>query len=190
MSSPIAGYDAVYVSRADYQEIAQRTSNRSLEYVWQPSPSLGAAGSTFFGIMNSGLHLYFPLPGLCWDAINCNDPVVQDNPALEDYNVEDVVSRAIYQFRNQAINYVGGDVWFTAGFDFNFEFAEEWFINLDKMIHYINLVCLCVGSATSVLHSCVSTCPYRFVSPEHECPWRERVLLYPDRIHACEAELP
>jgi lysosomal alpha-mannosidase len=90
--------------------------------------------------MNSGLHLYFPLPGLCWDAINCNDPVVQDNAALEDYNVDDVVSRAIFQFREQAGNYIGGDVWFTAGFDFNFEFAEEWFINLDKMIHYINLV--------------------------------------------------
>lgn len=139
-SSAISGYDAVYVSRADYQEVAQRTANRSLEYVWSPSPSLGAAGSTFYGIMNSGLHLYFPLPGLCWDAINCNDPVVQDNPALEDYNVEDVVSRAIFQFREQAGNYVGGDVWFTAGFDFNFEFAEEWFANLDKMIHYINLV--------------------------------------------------
>jgi hypothetical protein len=25
------------------------------------------------------------------------------------------------------------------GFDFNYEYAEEWFINLDKMIHYVNL---------------------------------------------------
>lgn len=124
-SSPISGFDAVFVSRADYQEIAQRTANQSLEYIWQPSTSLGAEGSTFFGIMNSGLHLYFPLPGLCWDAINCNDPVVQDNPELEDYNVADVVSRAIFQFQQQAENYIGGDVWFTAGFDFNFEFAEE-----------------------------------------------------------------
>ena len=28
---------------------------------------------------------------------------------------------------------------FLPGFDFNYEYAEEWFKNLDKLIHYANL---------------------------------------------------
>jgi hypothetical protein len=65
LSSPAAGFSALFVSRADYSDIRARTANKSLEYVWRPSASLGDDASTFFSIMNSGLHLYFPLPGLC-----------------------------------------------------------------------------------------------------------------------------
>jgi len=138
LSSPAAGFSALFVSRADYSDIGQRTAAKTLEYVWQPSASLGPDASTFFSIMNQGLHLYFPLPGLCWDIINCNDPEVQDDPDLDDYNVNDVVRRNVEQATIQANAYVG-DIYYTMGFDFNYEYAEEWFANLDKLIHYTNL---------------------------------------------------
>lgn len=83
------------------------------------SQSLGQSASTFFSIMNSGLHLYFPLPGLCWDALNCNDPEIQDDASLDDYNVADVVARTLYQAASQQENYVG-DIYMTQGFDFNY----------------------------------------------------------------------
>ena len=138
LSSPAAGFSALFVSRADYADIRERTKTLSLEYVWQSSASLGPDASTFFSIMNQGLHLYFPLPGLCWDVINCSDPEVQDDPELDDYNVEDVVRRNVEQARIQQSAYVG-DIYYTMGFDFNYEYAEEWFQNLDKLIHYTNL---------------------------------------------------
>ena len=65
--------------------------------------------------MNSGLHLYFPLPGMCWDSINCNDEVFQDDPRLNDYNVKDIVDRAVGLSRGQNENYVGGDQMWTMG---------------------------------------------------------------------------
>ena len=65
--------------------------------------------------MNQGLHLYFPLPGLCWDIVNCNDPEIQDDPLLDDYNVDDVVARNVEQARIQAAAYVG-DIYYTMGF--------------------------------------------------------------------------
>jgi alpha-mannosidase len=139
LSSPSSGFSALFVSRADYSDIQARTANKSLEYIWTPSFSLGPDASTFFSIMNSGLHLYFPLPGLCWDIVNCNDPEIQDDATLDDYNVDDVVNRIVSAAKGQAQNYVG-DIYFTQGFDFNYEYAEEWFSNLDKAIHYTNLL--------------------------------------------------
>ena len=138
LSSPAAGFNSLFVSRADYADIRARTLNKSLEYIWTSSDSLGEGASTFFSIMNQGLHLYFPLPGLCWDIINCNDPEIQDDPLLDDYNVDDVVRRNIEQAQIQADAYVG-DIYYTLGFDFNYEYAEEWFSNVDKLIHYTNL---------------------------------------------------
>ncbi len=140
LSSPAAGFSALFVSRADYQDISHRTGTKTLEYVWQASESLGTPASTFFSIMNSGVHLYFPLPGMCWDALNCNDPEIQDDESLDDYNVQDVVDRVLYQVKSQAQNYIG-DVYITQGFDFNFEYAEEWFINLDVRPSALRVPC-------------------------------------------------
>lgn len=120
LSSPSAGFSSLFVSRADFADLERRRATRSLEYVWTPSASLGPPASTFFSIMNLGLHLYFPLPGLCWDAVNCNDPEIQDDFLLDDYNVQDVVDRTVAAARSLQPAYVG-DVYFTQGFDFNFE---------------------------------------------------------------------
>jgi alpha-mannosidase len=132
----LAGFNSLFVSRADYQDIQQRTANKTLEYIWTPSRSLGPSISTFFSIMNSGLHLYFPLPNLCWDAINCNDTPFQDDENLEDYNVPSMVDMVVATMKGQAENYVG-DIYITQGFDFTHEYAEEFFLNVDKMIHYV-----------------------------------------------------
>ena len=53
-------------------------------------------------------------------VVNCNDPEIQDDPALDDYNVDDVVRRNVEQARLQQSAYVG-DIYYTMGFDFNFE---------------------------------------------------------------------
>ena len=58
--------------------------------------------------------------------MNCNDPEFQDDPLLDDYNVDDIVARAVAAVNLQEKDYVGDTYW-TLGFDFNYEYAEEWF---------------------------------------------------------------
>lgn len=41
------------------------------------------------GILPNG---YNPPEGFCWDQL-CHDPPIRDDPDLEDYNVDDVVTR-------------------------------------------------------------------------------------------------
>ena len=54
---------ALFISRSDYADIANRTASHALEWLWSASPSLGPRAATWTQVMNSGKHLYFPLPG-------------------------------------------------------------------------------------------------------------------------------
>ncbi|KAM3407126.1 hypothetical protein ACQJBY_000905 [Aegilops geniculata] len=66
---------------------------------------------------------------------------VQDDPLLFDTNVEqrvnDFVSAAIAQANVTRTNHI---MW-TMGDDFNYQYAESWFRNMDRLIHYVNKVC-------------------------------------------------
>ena len=90
--------------------------------------------------MNSGSlgTVYYPWNGFCYDVF-CGDEKMQDDPRLEDYNVNDIVTRFIEAARGQAAHYVGGDVLFTAGGDFQYEAALESFTAFDALIHYVNI---------------------------------------------------
>ena len=70
------------------------------------------------------LSLPFPTRSQCWDIINCNDPAIQDDPRLEDVNIDSVIDNAVAQIRAIAPGYIGGDLYITQGFDFNYEYSE------------------------------------------------------------------
>ena len=79
------GFDALFFGRIDHQDHDLRMANRQMEFLWRASPSLGDAGSVFSGAFQSGN--YGPPPGMCWDYF-CGDDPVQDDPRLNDYNVD------------------------------------------------------------------------------------------------------
>ena len=106
--------NSFFFSRADWEDLQTRQRTKSLEWIHTPSDSLGPFASSFSSVMNSGQHLYFPLPGLCWDIVNCNDQAWQDNPALTNYNVPAMVANVVAQIKEQAGRYVG-DVYLTQG---------------------------------------------------------------------------
>lgn len=93
----------------------------------------------FTGAFQSGN--YGPPGGLCWDYF-CGDSPIQDDPRLEDYNVDERVN----DFVKAALQQAGGtrgdintmNIMWTMGSDFMYENAEEWFINLDKIIKAVN----------------------------------------------------
>ncbi|KAM4585370.1 lysosomal alpha-mannosidase [Odontesthes bonariensis] len=129
------GYDGFFFGRLDYQDRARRMLNREQELLWRASDSLTPPMADLFtGILPNG---YNPPSGFCWDQL-CDDPPISDDPDLEDYNVDDVVQRFLYAANSQAKVYKTNHIIMTMGSDFQYENANLWYKNLDKLIHYVN----------------------------------------------------
>ena len=63
---------------------------------------------------------------------------VMDDPSLEDYNVDDVVSRFEALVADQLNFTAGSDVMLMMATDFSGENAETWYRNINKLIHWVN----------------------------------------------------
>uniref|UniRef100_A0A7N8YAM6 Alpha-mannosidase n=1 Tax=Mastacembelus armatus TaxID=205130 RepID=A0A7N8YAM6_9TELE len=143
------GYDGLFFGRLDYQDRAHRMREKEQELLWRASDSLTPPMADLFtGILPNG---YNPPEGFCWDQF-CDDPPIRDDPDLEDYNVDDVVKRFLAIAKNQATVYKTNHIIMTMGSDFQYENANLWYKNLDKLIHYVNAL-QAKGSKVNVLYS-------------------------------------
>ena len=133
-----AGMDALFFGRIDYQDLKLRVNESRAEFVWRGSPSLGQDAQVLAGLTGSYGGNYGAPSGFNWDAVNGNDEPVELNPALRTYNekarVDAFVQRAVWQANHTR----GSNVMFTMGSDFNYEDAEGWFMNMDKIIAAAN----------------------------------------------------
>ncbi|XP_022879255.1 probable alpha-mannosidase At5g13980 isoform X1 [Olea europaea var. sylvestris] len=129
------GFDSLFFGRIDYQDRAKRKYEKSLEVVWRGSKSLGSAAQIFAGAFPEN---YEPPSGFYFE-VNDASPVVQDDPTLFDYNVqervEDFVAAALSQANITRTNHI----MFTMGTDFKYQYAHTWFRQMDKLIHYVNI---------------------------------------------------
>lgn len=116
------------------QDKAKRSDESTLEMLWRASPSLGANAQVFTGVL---YYHYGPPPGFCWDQ-SCADDPMRDDERLEEYNVQQRVDDFVKVVTAQADHYRGGHVMLTMGSDFQYENANKWYKNLDKLIHYVN----------------------------------------------------
>jgi lysosomal alpha-mannosidase len=130
----LLGMDGFFFARIDYDDKNRRLSDKTMEMVWQSSPSLGAAGDIFTGVL---YYFYGPPPGFCFD-VRCSDQPIQDDPKLFGYNVDERVAGFVRAAQEQAAHYASNHIMFTMGSDFNYESALEWYKNLDKLIRYVN----------------------------------------------------
>ncbi|XP_073319233.1 lysosomal alpha-mannosidase [Pagrus major] len=129
------GYDGFFFGRLDYQDRARRMMYREQELLWRASDSLTPPMADLFtGILPNG---YNPPEGFCWDQ-SCDDAPIRDDPDLEDYNVDDVVKRFLAIADGQSAVYKTNHIIMTMGSDFQYENANLWYKNLDKLIHYVN----------------------------------------------------
>ncbi|XP_041641943.1 lysosomal alpha-mannosidase [Cheilinus undulatus] len=129
------GYDGFFFGRLDYQDRFRRMSAKEQELLWRASDSLTPPMADLFtGILPNG---YNPPEGFCWDQ-SCSDAPIRDDPDLEDYNVDDVVTRFLSIASSQSMVYKTNHIIMTMGSDFQYENANLWYKNLDKLIHYVN----------------------------------------------------
>ncbi|RWR73136.1 alpha-mannosidase-like protein isoform X1 [Cinnamomum micranthum f. kanehirae] len=139
------GFDSLFYGRIDYQDLAKRKDDKSLEVVWQGSNTFGSSSQIFAGAFPEG---YGPPDGFSFE-VNDESPIVQtslrglfselkDDILLFDYNVQervnDFVAAAVSQANITRTNHV---MW-TMGTDFRYQYANSWFRQMDKLIHYVN----------------------------------------------------
>ncbi|XP_057699367.1 lysosomal alpha-mannosidase [Corythoichthys intestinalis] len=143
------GFDGFFFGRVDYQDRYRRMMAKEQELLWRASDSLTPPMADLFtGILPNG---YNPPMDFCWDQ-SCDDPPIKDDPDLEDYNVDDVVERFLNIANSQSLVYKSNHIIMTMGSDFQYENANLWYKNLDKLIHYVNAR-QSNGSRVNVLYS-------------------------------------
>lgn len=129
------GFDSLYFARIDYQDRAKRKDEKTLEVIWRGSKSLGSTSQIFTGIFPRH---YDPPDGFTFE-INDVSPPIQDDAMMFDYNVQervnDFVDAAIVQANVTRTNHI---MW-AMGTDFRYQYANSWFRQMDKLIHYVNL---------------------------------------------------
>ncbi|KAI3856688.1 hypothetical protein MKX03_026813 [Papaver bracteatum] len=130
------GFDSFFFGRIDYQDLQQRKNEKRLEFVWQGSKTLGSSAQIFAGALTRN---YEPPSSNFYFEVNDASPVVQDDHDLFDYNVQervdDFVANAISQANVTRTNHI---MW-TMGTDFKYQYANSWFRQMDKFIHYVNM---------------------------------------------------
>ncbi|XP_065878409.1 alpha-mannosidase isoform X2 [Euphorbia lathyris] len=128
------GFDSVHFARIDYQDRAQRKLDKALEVIWRGSKTFGSSSQIF---TNAFPVHYSPPSGFHFEVFDDFQPV-QDNPLLFDYNVQQRVNDFIDAAMNQANVTRTNHVMWTMGDDFQYQYAESWFKQMDKLIHYVN----------------------------------------------------
>ncbi|CAN1243888.1 Alpha-mannosidase At3g26720 [Linum perenne] len=128
------GFDSLFFARIDYQDRAKRLKDKTLEVVWRGSQSLGSTSQIFTGIFPRH---YDPPDGFTFE-VNDVSPPIQDDVLLFDYNVQervnDFVAAALAQANVTRTNHV---MWLM-GTDFRYQYANSWYRQMDKFIHYVN----------------------------------------------------
>lgn len=143
------GFDGFFFGRLDYQDKSAREYSREMELVWRASASLPQPSADLFtGVLPNG---YNPPLMLCWDVL-CSDEPIKDDKDLDEYNVDNVVSYFLQTARDQAKHYKTNHIIMTMGSDFQYQDANMWYKNLDKLIKYVNAA-QTFGSDVNVFYS-------------------------------------
>ena len=128
-------FDGLFFGRLDWQEKEARETNRSMEMLWFGSDSLSEQTSSLFtGVLPNG---YNPPSGFCFDD-TCDDQPIIDSPDSVDYNVPQKVKLFMEHVTNQSRIYASNHLIMTMGSDFQYQNANPWFVNLDKLIQLVN----------------------------------------------------
>ncbi|GAB6018756.1 hypothetical protein CHUAL_000428 [Chamberlinius hualienensis] len=128
------GLDGIFLGRLDYQNKQTRLNTKTMESVWHASANLGLEAHIFAAALYNE---YAAPPGFCFDIV-CTDVPIKDNPNLKDYNVDKRVDDFIAYINTQASQYATNNIIITMGEDFQYQDASMNFVNMDKLIKYIN----------------------------------------------------
>ncbi|XP_053440988.1 lysosomal alpha-mannosidase isoform X2 [Nycticebus coucang] len=129
------GFDGFFFGRLDYQDKLEREKKLEMEHVWRASTSLKPPTANLFtGVLPN---IYEPPKNLCWDILCADNPIVED-PQSPEYNAKELVDYFLILATSQAQKYRTNHTMMTMGSDFQYQNANMWFKNLDKLIRLVN----------------------------------------------------
>ncbi|CAK9296984.1 unnamed protein product [Gordionus sp. m RMFG-2023] len=146
------GFDGTFFGRISDDFKDTKSSERGLEFLWHPLPNFAemytstaqsindttskstTPSDMFISILDN---LYQPPAGFCFDIL-CDDDPIQDDEGASDYNVPEKVNAFLSSLIRQSKNYDTNHLLVTMGNDFNYQAADNWYKNLDKLIKYVN----------------------------------------------------
>ncbi|XP_005881664.1 PREDICTED: lysosomal alpha-mannosidase, partial [Myotis brandtii] len=144
------GFDGFFFGRLDYQDKSVRKMKLEMEQVWRGSASLKPPTADLFtSVLPNN---YNPPENLCWDVVCADKPIVDDRRSPE-YNAEELVDYFLKLAKDQGQFYRTNHTVMTMGSDFQYENANMWFKNLDKLIQLVNAQQQANGSRVNVLYS-------------------------------------
>ena len=134
-----AGFESFFWGRMDWQDRdvrrAKQQGHSGFEWIWQGSQSLGSSAQIFagnlYGTGNGGYSTWMNFDGATEQVI--------DDPNLHDYNVDQWVDKFVQDALEQDNHTLSSHQMWACGADFQFQNADHWYRNLDKLIHYVNL---------------------------------------------------
>ena len=129
-----AGMESMYWGRTDFEDFNMRKNQSRLEWVWQGSQSLGDTAQIFAGELYGGGNGGYGT----WIGFDDAGTQVQDDPSRHDYNVDKMVDSFIQHAMDQAAHTRTDHQLWACGSDFQYQNADHWYRNLDKLIHYVN----------------------------------------------------
>ncbi|CAG2100054.1 unnamed protein product, partial [Medioppia subpectinata] len=131
------GFDGLFFARLDYQDRKLRAAEKRMEFIWHGSDDIGKSADIWTHAMAGDL--YNPPKGFKWeDDDNYDAEPIIDDPESEDYNVNEIVDKFVNYIREYSGNYSTNQLLIPMGTDFNFQSANKWFTNMDKLIRYTN----------------------------------------------------
>ncbi|CEM37133.1 unnamed protein product [Vitrella brassicaformis CCMP3155] len=134
--STLMGFDGWFFARMDYQEKARRVNDRSLEMVMHPrDPSDRMVGGGIYTMCMAD-HYCSP-PGFCADHV-CRDQLIQDDPRLDDYNVEQRATEFLKHVEEYHKAFRTSHLLVPMGCDFTHSDAALNFAESEKLMRYIN----------------------------------------------------
>lgn len=127
------GFDGVLLGRIDYEDKMNRWATKTPEMIWKSSNNLEKS-EIFTSVLYNN---YAPPKGFCFDILCTDDPII-DNKKSPDYNVDQKINDFFAYLDNMTAVYTTDNLLITMGEDFQYQDAQVWFKNLDKLIMYAN----------------------------------------------------
>ncbi|CAJ0946335.1 unnamed protein product, partial [Mesorhabditis belari] len=118
---------SLWFARIHYLDSQQRHTQKNIEFNWVGNDE--QRNTILTGVFYA--HLYTPPEGFCFDS-SCNDE------ELTDANIARRALRFVEEMRLRAPHYKTNNLLLTMGSDFQYQKADKWYRNLDKLIAYFN----------------------------------------------------
>ena len=129
------GFNGLFFARIDYRDKYQRKANKALQMWWEGGEEDDVDSTIFTGVFDT--HYSNP-SGFCWDII-CEDEPINDDPRLEEYNVDEKINNFEKYVHDHLRYYKDQEhIMFTMGDDFQYQNARMNYKNMDKLIKHMN----------------------------------------------------